>query len=140
MRSLGLSNALSHVLLVVLLVSAVGAIVVLARGPDGDRRGFVAAVGVALAVSPIVWLHYFALLYVVVALYRKRLNVAWFVPLAFWLIPHQDSAGSAIRILFAYGIAAVAVLLAASGRRPSTSGAASFDVARMRVSPDSAGT
>ena len=112
MRSLGLSNAASDAGLLVLGVTALGAILVVARHADGDRRGFVAAVGAAFVLSPIVWLHYFALLYVVVALYRKRLSAAWMVPLAYWLIPHQDSGGSAPRILGAYAITGVAVGLA----------------------------
>ncbi|HEX6701923.1 MAG TPA: glycosyltransferase family 87 protein [Gaiellaceae bacterium] len=122
MRALGLSNGLSRVGLLVLTVIALGLVFALARGRDGDRRAFVAAVGAALAVSPIVWLHYFALLYVVIALYRQRAHVAWFVPLAFWLTPHQDGAASAARILFAYAIAALAVGLATSpGLRSSRS-------------------
>ena len=65
-------------------------------------------------VSPIVWLHYFVLLYVVVALYRRRATAAWFLPLAFWLVGHQDSAGSPARIFAAYAIAAATVALAIS--------------------------
>ena len=34
-----------------------------------------------IACSPIVWLHYFALLVVVVAVAQPRLGLAWFVPL-----------------------------------------------------------
>lgn len=144
LRSLGLPNGPSQVVLLVLAVSAIGAIVVLARRADGDRRAFVAAVGTALALSPIVWLHYFTLLYVVVALYRKRASVAWFVPLAFWLIPHQDGAGSATRIGLVYAIAAVTVFLAIRRRtvsfETSAHEEAGFRLPRARVSPHSART
>jgi hypothetical protein len=34
-----------------------------------------------IACSPVVWLHYFALLLVVVAVAQPTLGVAWFVPL-----------------------------------------------------------
>ena len=59
------------------------AVVVLARRGD-ERRAFVVAVAAALACSPIVWLHYFALLLVVVAVAEPRLGLLWFVPLAMW--------------------------------------------------------
>ena len=139
MRSLGMSNTMSHVVLLAMTLAAAGAIAALARGRDGDRRAFVAAVGAALVLSPIVWLHYFALLYVVIALYRKRLNVAWLLPLTYWLIGHQDSGGSAARILGAYAIAAVTVALAAA---PSVlpNRVRPFGGAPTRVSPSSART
>jgi hypothetical protein len=44
----------------------------------------VLAVAAALACSPIVWLHYFAFLVVVVAVAEPRLTAAWFVPLAMY--------------------------------------------------------
>ena len=43
---------------------------------DGDERtAFIVAVAASLALTPIVWLHYFALLLVVVALAQPRLGV-----------------------------------------------------------------
>jgi hypothetical protein len=39
--------------------------------------------GAALAASPIVWVHYFLLLLVPLALARPRLSLLWFVPFAF---------------------------------------------------------
>ena len=38
-------------------------------------------------MTPIVWLHYFALLLVVVALAQPRLGYAWFVPLGMFITP-----------------------------------------------------
>jgi glycosyl transferase family 87 len=119
LRALGVSTTPARLALVALTIAVIGAIVLLARRPDGDRRAFAAAVGAALVASPIVWLHYFVLLYVVVALYRKRATAAWFLPLAFWLVGHQDSAGSTARIFAAYAIAAATVALAISPSLPS---------------------
>jgi hypothetical protein len=116
LQLLGVSSAAAHVALTALTVAVVVLIVVLARRADGDRRAFAVAVGAALVVSPIVWLHYFVLLYVVVALYRRRATAAWFLPLAFWLVGHQDSGGSVARILAAYAIALATVVLAISPR------------------------
>jgi hypothetical protein len=58
----------------------------LARGRDGDRRAFAAAVIGALVISPVVWLHYFALLLVPIAITNRRFGPAWAIPLAFWPI------------------------------------------------------
>lgn len=56
------------------------AVVVLGRRGE-DRHAFVVAIAAALACSPIVWLHYFALLLVAVAIAEPKLGLAWFVPL-----------------------------------------------------------
>ena len=42
------------------------------------------AVAAVIAVSPIVWLHYFSLLLVVVAVAQPRLGIVWFAPLLMW--------------------------------------------------------
>jgi alpha-1,2-mannosyltransferase len=60
--------------------------VLLARRGD-ERTAFILAVAAALALTPIVWLHYFALLSVVVALAQPRLGLVWFVPLGMFLTP-----------------------------------------------------
>ena len=52
---------------------------VVARRGD-ERRAFVLGVAAIIACSPVVWLHYFALLVLVVAVAQPRLGVAWFVP------------------------------------------------------------
>jgi Glycosyltransferase family 87 len=80
---LGASEALAAMLWTALAVALVAAVVVLSRRGD-DRRAFVVALAAALACSPIVWLHYFALLLVVVAVAEPRLGPAWFVPLAMY--------------------------------------------------------
>ena len=55
---------------------------VLALGRRGrDREAFVLTMAAALALSPIVWLHYFTLLIVVAAIAQPRLGPAWFPPL-----------------------------------------------------------
>ena len=38
------------------------------------------AVAAVIAVRPIVWLHYFALLLVIVAVVQPRLGIVWFIP------------------------------------------------------------
>ena len=47
-------------------------------------RSFTLAVAAALTLSPIVWLDYFALAVVPLAIARPRLSWVWFLPLATW--------------------------------------------------------
>ena len=80
---LGSSEGLARALWIACAVAALAGIALLARSGD-ERRAFAVAVAAALACSPIVWLHYFALLLVVVAVAEPRLGPAWFVPLAMY--------------------------------------------------------
>jgi glycosyl transferase family 87 len=52
-----------------------------------ERSGFILALAAALALTPIVWLHYFALLLVVVAVAQPTLSILWFVPLGMVVTP-----------------------------------------------------
>jgi Glycosyltransferase family 87 len=70
-------------LLGVLLV--VGVAVVGRRGDDAGS--FILAIAAALALTPIVWLHYFALLLVIVAIAQPSLGILWFVPLGMVVTP-----------------------------------------------------
>jgi hypothetical protein len=75
---------------VVVQVAAVASVFWLARRPDGDRRAFSAALVAALVLSPLLWIHYFALLVVPIALARRRFSWLWVVPaLALWPPPNN---------------------------------------------------
>ena len=50
--------------------------------------------GAAFALSPIVWLHYFVLLYIPIAIVRPRLSWLWALPLAFWVCRGQSIDGA----------------------------------------------
>ena len=80
---LGASASLARLLGLVCAVLVLGGMVFLARRGD-QRRAFVLALAATLACSPIVWLHYFALLLVVVAVAEPWLGPAWFVPLVMY--------------------------------------------------------
>jgi hypothetical protein len=73
------------------LLTFAGAI---ARRRHGDRRAFAAAVLAALVLSPVVWLHYFALLVVPIAILQPRMGAAWAIPLGFWLTLFLPSGGA----------------------------------------------
>ncbi len=51
------------------------------------RRSFGLAIGAALVLSPIVWLHFFALLIVPLAIARPRFQPAWLLALPLWIVP-----------------------------------------------------
>lgn len=78
-----------------------------------DRAAFVIAIAASLALSPVVWLHYFELLAVAVAVARPRLGVVWFVPLAMWLVSTTDGGnGTTSQTAATVVVAAVTVVLA----------------------------
>jgi hypothetical protein len=83
---LGLPSSVTRLLWIALgLVVLAGILVLALRGRD--EQAFVAAIAASLALTPIVWLHYFALLLVAVAIAQPRLGILWFVPLGMFLTP-----------------------------------------------------
>jgi len=107
----GLPSLLARLLWLGLGVGVLAAVVVLARRGD-ERTAFVLALCAALALTPIVWLHYFALLLVVVSLMQPRLAVAWFVPLGMVLTPgsgHPTPFQTAWTLVVAAATVALAV-------------------------------
>jgi hypothetical protein len=67
-------------------VAILAAVVVVGRRGD-QRSAFILAIAASLASTPVVWLHYFTLLLVVVALAQPRLGLIWLVPIAFFVTP-----------------------------------------------------
>lgn len=83
---IGLPSGVARGLWIGLGVALVGAVVWLGRR-GSEAAAFIVALAAALALTPIVWLHYFALLVVVVAIAQSRLGYLWFVPLAMVVTP-----------------------------------------------------
>lgn len=108
----GVARSLPFVVGIPLLV----AILVVARREDGDRRAFTLAIVAAIALTPIVWLHYFTLLVIPLALMRPRFSWAWGLMWVFWAIPGQGNEGSLASIVVALAVAAAAATYCA--RRP----------------------
>jgi len=86
-----------------------------------DRDAFALAILSVLVLTPLLEMHYFAALLVIVALYRPRLGPAWFAPLLIWGFP-ATVAGSAVRVGLVLLVVAVTVGLARSDWRPRTWG------------------
>jgi hypothetical protein len=78
---LGLPSQLARFLWIALGAVLLVAVVAVSRRGD-DRRAFVLALAATLACTPIVWLHYFSLLVVAVAVAQPRLAPIWFMGFA----------------------------------------------------------
>ena len=112
--ALGAGGRLSHALPWIVGACALGAIVISARTKDGDRKAFSLSIAACILCTPVVWLHYFVLLYAPVALWRRSLSVAWALPLLFLLTPSgwavQDHPGW--RTILGFAIATTTIIAA----------------------------
>jgi alpha-1,2-mannosyltransferase len=95
----------------VVAADAIACVIVFAvsRSADGDRKAFTAAVLACLLLSPLVWLHYYVVLVVPIALESRRFSWLWVVPaLAIW--PYTDSHELPGVKLYAYVLVAIVAL------------------------------
>jgi hypothetical protein len=113
----GLSAEVAQVLPWVVGLPLLGAVVLVARRDDGDRRAFSVAVLAAIVLTPIVWQHYFAFLLVPLALVRPNLSRAWALMMVFWLVPAQESDGHLWRIVLAGAVVATVAAVSVYGVR-----------------------
>jgi alpha-1,2-mannosyltransferase len=104
-----------------LVILAGGALAALAawwfRAVRTDERSFVAALGLALLVTPILWPHYLVLLFAPIALLRRTLSPLWLLPLLIWFDGHAWSYGDPARIIPLLALCAVPFVFAL--RQPS---------------------
>jgi hypothetical protein len=56
------------------------------------RRSFALAIAAALVLSPIVWLDFYALAAIPLAIARPRLSLVWLLPLLTWGLPSSGIA------------------------------------------------
>jgi hypothetical protein len=97
-----------------------------ARRPDGDRTAFSLAVIACLTISPMVWPHYLALLFVPIALMSPRLSRIWFAPLLLYVAPFAQVTThpwAVIPYIAILGVVAGAVIQRARDRSSSPLGA-----------------
>jgi hypothetical protein len=110
------------ILVAVALLAAAGWV---AREGGNDVTVLTLTLATGLAASPIVWVHYFLLLLVPLALTRPRLSALWFVPFAYYPLGESAwPAGDAGKLALA--LAATLVILTAvvwpalrAARRPA---------------------
>jgi hypothetical protein len=103
-----------------LLGAALLVLVLVAGRRNRDRDAFALSLVAILVLSPLLEMHYFALLLVVIALYRRTLGVVWALPLLIWGAPAENTA-SLVQIghVLAVAAATVAVVLAAQDPQES---------------------
>lgn len=111
--SAGEARVLALAACVVVLVGVVLSVRLRPGNPDADRQAFILAIAAAFLFSPIIWMHYLAILVVPIALTRRTLTPLWFVPLAMWATPGQ-SHGNAWQVIL--GLLVWVCVLAASLR------------------------
>jgi hypothetical protein len=82
---LGLPESVAWTMWLIAASAVLTASIVLARRGD-ERRAFVLALAASIAFTPIVWLHYFVLVLVAVAIAQPRLAPIWFIGLPLQLV------------------------------------------------------
>jgi hypothetical protein len=108
---LGVPNPWARAGGLVLGVAALVAVVVTARRNRSERTSFMLAVTTALLLTPIVWLHYFALMLVPLALFSPTFSVVWVLPVILWVCPVGGHV-STWKYAFPLAVFAVVLLLA----------------------------
>ena len=117
LKAAGFSSTAASGVVVALGAALVLAILWLGSRPDGDRLALTAAVAAALLLSPIVWIHYFVLLLVPVALARPRLSGLWFLPLVLWATHTLESDGELWRFTIVLSTVAAVSWFCLTGER-----------------------
>lgn len=110
----GIAHGPAYALAIVLTVAAAAACL-WAGHRARDHGALALALAVCLLASPVVQLHYFALLVVPFALARPRLGIAWLLPLAFWVCSPD---GPAWQAAVALGLGAAMVVVCLRDREP----------------------
>jgi hypothetical protein len=120
-----LPETVAVVLSILVAIALLAAAAWIAREQGNDVTILTLALAAGLAASPIVWIHYFLLLLVPLALTRPRLSALWFVPFAYYPLGESAwPAGDAGKLALALA-ATLAILTAAvwpafrAARRPA---------------------
>lgn len=114
---LGLGSSAAYI--AALAVTALLLVVTIRLAREGDQaRAFFVAVLAALAVSPIVWLHYVVLLAVPLALVRPRFSALWLLPIVLWVSPQSENGEGVDPFVVALVVTLLALCALTRPRRP----------------------
>ena len=104
-------------LVLTLIVGGVLLVACFRLGRRGDdRRSFTCAIAAALALTPIVWVHYVAYLLVPLGLARPRFSVIWLLPMVLWASPRSGNGDGLDPFLVAFVALVLLVVLLARPR------------------------
>lgn len=123
-QSVGESRLLAYAVAGVFATATALACVVMARR-GRESAAFVLALGVSLLATPIMWLHYLALLLIPVALRCPRLHVLWALPILFFFdgqLVDPSTPQVAFTLTLAAGIVAAALARPDRWRDPAPAG------------------
>ena len=73
---------------------------------------FSICIALCLVVTPIVWLNYFSLVLLAVAVFRPRSEWVWLLPVLFWLVPHAQAVGQLRWLLLWYAVLGGSIVIA----------------------------
>jgi hypothetical protein len=71
-----------------------GIVALAAHRRSDDRASFILTIAAMLALSPIVYMHYFLVLLLVLGLYAPRFTALWTLPLLLWVAPQVDNGAT----------------------------------------------
>lgn len=136
-QDLGANGGTARLVMAAVALALLVSVVVVGRR-GAEKRSFVLAIAATLACSPIVWLHYFAIVLVPVAVVRPRLGLIWFVPLAMWGFGAGTGNGTTAEATVVLAVVAATFVLAVRAAPPGSpqhrlpAGAATTSVAGGR--------
>jgi hypothetical protein len=113
---LGTSAQAARLLAVVVALAVAALTVKLAS--DRDLGLFAAALAFGLLASPILWTHYLVILFVPLALARRRADAAWLLTVAYWISPVEPPS-HAWKIVVVLAATAAVTVLGARRVRPA---------------------
>ena len=120
-RDLGAGRASGYIIAIAIGLACAVACVV--NGRKGrDASALTLAITIALLVTPLVWIHYFALFLVPVAIASPRLGPLWLLPLAYWLCVAGAKRPETWQLLVAIGVTGVLVYAVLSALRTPPQG------------------
>ena len=112
--ALSLHHGAGHLLADVITYSAAAAVgaYCLVLGRRGrDRAALILSLAVCLLASPVIWLHYFALLAIPLALTHPRFGPAWLLPLGMVACPVHEPSTLLLVVALVVAVAVFAVAL-----------------------------
>jgi alpha-1,2-mannosyltransferase len=118
-HALGLGPVASQIAGGLGILAGLGLVAAVGRGRRADANAFIAALAATFLATPIVWAHYFLLLFVAIAVGRRRFGMLWLAPLAFWALPGQESHQSPLIVLLGLALAFAIAAQSARTRKPS---------------------
>ncbi|MFL5945009.1 MAG: glycosyltransferase family 87 protein [Gaiellaceae bacterium] len=120
-RAAGVSSSAAQLALIAVSIVLAIATAISFRRQRDEASLLVAAIGIALLTTPILWPHYLVLLFVPVAFASRTLSALWLLPLLLWLDATTWSNGEPVRIIpvLVGTLVIICIALRRSGRRPA---------------------